>query len=281
MPELPEVETVCCGMDKALRGRTIIKAQTRREGLRRPFPTRLAERLRGRRIEKCRRRAKYIVAELDNGLDLVIHLGMSGQIFLIPPGPHPELRKHDHLVIDFDDGSRLAFNDARRFGIVLLLEAGMLAEHEAFRNLGPEPLERGFTGKVLAHALKGRKTDIKAALMDQRTVAGLGNIYVSEALFHAGIDPRRQAATIDGAQATRLVAAIKKVLKAAIAAGGSTLKDYRQADGELGYFQHRFAVYDREGGPCPGCTCHVSKTGGIERIVQGGRSTFFCPRKQK
>ena len=281
MPELPEVETVCRGMDKALRGRTVLKAEAHREGLRVPFPKGLAGKLQGRRILGCRRRAKYIIVDLDDGQDLVIHLGMSGQIFLVPPGQVHIRRKHDHLVMDFDDGSKLAFNDARRFGVVLLLEEGHINEHKAFSGLGPEPLERSFTGKTLAKLLEGCKTDIKAALMDQRTVAGLGNIYVSEALFLAGISPRRRAATVQGQKADDLAAAIKKVLLAAIRAGGSTLKDYRQADGELGYFQHSFAVYDRAGQACPGCTCAVNKTGGIERIVQGGRSTFFCPRKQK
>jgi len=280
MPELPEVETVCRGMDKALRGRTIAEVHTHREGLRAPFPAKLAEKLAGKQIIHCRRRAKYIVAELDNGQNLVIHLGMSGQIFLMAPGHIYKQRKHDHLIMKFDDGSQLAFNDARRFGIVLLLDKSELETHPSFRDLGPEPLERSFTGKKLAQLLAGKKTDMKAALMDQRVVAGLGNIYVSEALFLAGISPKRKAGTIKGGEADALVSAVKKVLNAAIKAGGSTLKDYRQADGELGYFQHRFAVYDREGKPCPGCTCDVKKTRGITRIVQGGRSSFYCPRKQ-
>lgn len=280
MPELPEVETVCRGMDNALRGRSITEVHTHREGLRVPFPAKLWERLTGRRIILCRRRAKYIVVELDDGQNLVIHLGMSGQIFLMAPGHIYKARKHDHLIMKFDDGSQLAFNDARRFGVVLLLDKGELETHPSFRDLGPEPLERAFNGKKLAQLLAGKKTDMKAALMDQRVVAGLGNIYVSEALFLAGIGPKRKAGTIKESQANALAAAIKKVLNAAIKAGGSTLKDYRQADGELGYFQHRFAVYDREAKPCPGCTCDVKKTGGIRRIVQGGRSTFYCPRKQ-
>jgi formamidopyrimidine-DNA glycosylase len=281
MPELPEVETVCRGMDKAIRGRRIVEAKIHREGLRVPFPPGLARKLAGREVLKCRRRAKYIVVDLDRDLALIIHLGMSGQIFLVPPGQAFTPRKHDHLVLTFDNGSILAFNDARRFGIVLLLTREEFKTHNTFRALGPEPLERGFNGKVLAETLKGRKSDIKAALMDQRTVAGLGNIYVSEALFYAGISPRRQAGTVRGDTALKLAAAIKKVLQAAIKAGGSTLKDYRQADGELGYFQHSFAVYGREGKACPGCTCQVSRTDGIEKIVQAGRSTYFCPRKQK
>jgi formamidopyrimidine-DNA glycosylase len=281
VPELPEVETVCRGMAKALTGRVIAKAQTHRAGLRVPFPARLTERLKGRKIAACRRRAKYIIVALDNGEALVIHLGMSGQIFLIAPGQEHAARKHDHFALTLDDGSRLVFNDARRFGIVMLLEQAKLKEHAAFRGLGPEPLEPAFNGKTLARLLEGKRCDIKAALMDQRVVAGLGNIYVSEALFRAGIAPRRQAGSVRGMEAFALAKAIKEVLRAAIKAGGSTLKDYRQSDGELGYFQHEFAVYGRDGKPCPGCTCKVEKTGGIEQIVQAGRSTYFCPRKQK
>lgn len=281
MPELPEVETVCRGMARTLTGRVIAKAQTHREGLRVPFAPRLAERLKGRRIVECRRRAKYIVVELGGGEALVIHLGMSGQIFLIAPGQEHAARKHDHFALTLDDGSRLVFNDARRFGIVLLLEQAGLEEHAAFRGLGPEPLEPSFNGKKLAQLLEGKRCDIKAALMDQRVVAGLGNIYVSEALFRSAIDPRRQAGSVRGAEAAALVKAIKEVLRAAIKAGGSTLKDYRQSDGELGYFQHSFSVYGRDGKPCPGCTCKVVKTGGITQIAQAGRSTYFCPRKQK
>jgi formamidopyrimidine-DNA glycosylase len=281
MPELPEVETVRRGMDKAITGRTIKTAHVHREGLRAPFPPQLAQKLKGRKIVKCGRRAKYIVVDLDNDDALVIHLGMSGQIFLMTPKHKYEPRKHDHFVLDFDDGSKLAFNDARRFGTILLMPRHELALHAAFRDLGPEPLDKSFTGKVLAAELKDRKTDMKAALMDQRNVAGLGNIYVSEALFDAGIHPKRIAGTVKGALADKLVVSIKKVLNASLKAGGSTLKDYRQADGELGYFQHSFTVYGREGKACPGCTCQLSRTGGIEKIVQAGRSTFFCPRKQK
>ena len=212
---------------------------------------------------------------------LMLHLGMSGQIFLLTPGSDYQRRKHDHLELDFDDGSRLAFNDARRFGLALLIKRADLAAHPAFAALGPEPLAASFSGQALAALLKDKRTDIKAALMDQRVVAGLGNIYVAEALFHAGIDPRRRADQVRGDHAARLAPAIKKVLRASIRAGGSTLKDYRRTDGELGYFQHKFAVYSRAGKACPGCTCDISKTGGIERTTQAGRSTFFCPRKQK
>ena len=251
MPELPEVETVCRGMREAITGRTIKAVRLNRAGLRTPFPAGLAKMLTGRNIRACRRRAKYILVELAGDQILVLHLGMSGQIFLIHKGSTYEARKHDHFELDFDDGSRLAFNDARRFGQVLLVAEEDLDAHPAFKGLGPEPLEPAFTGKALAALLFGKKADIKTALMDQKTVAGLGNIYCSEALFHAGIDPRRPAGQLGERECSVLAAAIKKVLRAAIRAGGSTLKDFRHADGELGYFQHKFAVYGRGGKGLP------------------------------
>jgi formamidopyrimidine-DNA glycosylase len=281
MPELPEVETVRRGMANAITGRTIKAVDIRREGLRTPFPKDMAERLSGRKVKKCLRRAKYILVEFDRGPAMSLHLGMSGRISLIAPKQAYEPAKHDHLIMMFDNGLRLVFNDPRRFGMVFLVESEVRDTHKAFANLGPEPLENDFTGPVLAAALKGRKTNIKAALLDQRVVAGLGNIYICEALYHARIDPRREAGTITGRQASDLVRAIKKVLNEALEAGGSTLRDYRQADGELGYFQHRFAVYGREGKPCPDCKCDVSTNCSIQRITQAGRSTFFCPCRQK
>ncbi len=279
MPELPEVETICGALQIALRGRIIKAVDVRHTGLRVPFPPKLAGKLKNRRILSCARRAKYICVNLDNGQTLLIHLGMAGRILLHHGGPYRP-GKHDHLIVTCGDGTRMIMNDARRFGMVLLLADGEQNTHKALRGLGPEPLERSFNGPALAARLKGRKTCIKAALLDQRLIAGIGNIYASEALFRAGTDPRRRAGSLTAAEATRLAASIKTVLRAAIKAGGSTLKDYRTAEGELGYFQHHFAVYDREGRACPGCRCQVSRTGGIKRIVQGGRSTFFCPRKQ-
>ena len=280
MPELPEVETVRRALDEALRGHKIANVDVRAKGLRKPFPKDLRARLTGRKILHCTRRAKYALLELDNNDVLVIHLGMSGRVMLHERTIAYKPERHDHLVMTFDNGLRFALNDARRFGAVYLVAKNKLDGHEAFKSLGPEPLEKNFTGAVLASALAGRKTPIKMALLDQGIVAGLGNIYVSEALFDAGISPLRKAGSLSVKEAKALCASIKKVLKKAVAAGGSTLKDYKRPDGELGYFQHCFAVYDRVGSACPGCDCNVGKTGGIKRIVQGGRSTFFCPRRQ-
>ncbi len=302
MPELPEVETVMRGMEAALSGRIVADVAVRRAGLRVPFPKTLKKDLEGRRAVHFSRRAKYILMRVEDHSPLdpparggrgaqreggseaartvIIHLGMSGRILLTAPKIGYKPGKHDHLVVRFDDDSYLVFNDPRRFGMVLLGRASEMEEHPALAGLGPEPLGNEFSALVLAESLAGKKTSIKAALLDQRVVAGLGNIYVSEALFHAGIHPERIAATITAAEAERLVPAIRKVLDAAITAGGSTLRDYRHADGALGYFQNQFAVYDRDGQACPGCTCRVDRTDGIQKIQQSGRSTYFCPQRQ-
>lgn len=279
MPELPEVETVRRGLAAKLEGRRFARVEQRRPNLRVPFPDRFPERLSGRRIEAVRRRAKYILVHLDDGTVLIVHLGMSGRIVMsdAPSGP-PE--PHDHVVFGIDDGSEVRFNDARRFGLMTLTTEDGLAAHPLLAALGPEPLGNAFDPVVLSERVSGRRTSIKAALLDQTVVAGIGNIYASEALFRAGISPLRIAATVAGPRAERLVPAIRQVLGEAIEAGGSSLRDYVQASGELGYFQHRFAVYDREGQPCPGCDCDRAATGGIRRIVQANRSTFFCPRRQ-
>jgi formamidopyrimidine-DNA glycosylase len=211
---------------------------------------------------------------------LLAHLGMSGRM-LLARREEARSEPHDHVVFETDDGWVVRFNDARRFGIMDLAERATLSSHPLMAGLGPEPLEREFDGPRLARALKGRATSIKAALLDQRIVAGLGNIYVSEALHRAGISPRRRAGSLSPPRVERLVAAVKSVLAEAVAAGGSSLRDYVQTSGELGYFQHRWAVYDKEGKPCPGCDCDPGRTGGIRRIVQGGRSTFYCPRRQR
>jgi formamidopyrimidine-DNA glycosylase len=275
MPELPEVETVARGLAVRLEGRRIAKAETRRGDLRWPFPKGFAQRLTGRRVDKVRRRAKYIVAELDDGNALLAHLGMSGRM-LLSKGRPAELEPHDHVILETDDGWCLRFNDARRFGMMDLVPLAKLEEHKLLRAVGPEPLGNAFSGPVLAAALKGKKTSIKAAILDQAVVAGVGNIYASEALFRARISPKRLAYTVQAERAEKLAAGIKSVLKDAIAAGGSSLRDYVQADGELGYFQHQWRVYDKEGQPCPeGCG------GTIRRIVQGGRSTFYCPKCQR
>lgn len=283
MPELPEVETVRTGMAPAMEGQRFTQVQINRPDLRWPFPERMAERLTGTRVERLRRRSKYILCDLDSGETLLIHLGMSGRV-LISGDPlgnfvhnHPAPEKHDHVVFDFENGARVTYNDPRRFGAMDLIQTAGLDAHPLMSSLGPEPLGNSFHAEALKAALDGRNTPIKSALLDQKTVSGLGNIYVCEALYRSGVDPRRKAKAISAERVGRLTNAIRQVLTEAIEAGGSSLKDYRQADGELGYFQHNFDVYDREGEPCksPGCS------GQIRRIVQSGRSTFFCPQCQR
>jgi len=289
VPELPEVETVRRGLAGPMEGRRILRAEVRREGLRWPFPEGLAARLEGRRVEHLGRRSKYLLAELSGGETLLVHLGMSGRITVSAPGntearslgtfvhPHRAPETHDHLVLHLEDGLRVTLNDPRRFGAVDLLDTARRDAHPLLRGLGPEPLGNAFAEPYLAARLAGRRTSAKAALLDQAIVAGLGNIYVCEALFRAGISPRRRAGRISRVRLARLVAAIRTVLAEAIEAGGSSLRDYRQADGELGYFQHSFAVYGREGGPCT----HEGCGGTVRRIVQSGRSTFYCPSCQR
>ncbi len=280
MPELPEVETVVRGLAPALEGRVLARVEVRRPNLRIPFPSDLSERLEGARVLTVRRRAKYILIEMTGGDVVIAHLGMSGRLY-IEPGAPSEVGKHDHLILTADDGTTVRFNDARRFGLVTLDRTETLDRHPLLAGLGPEPLGNAFNGPALAAALAGKRTPIKAALLDQKVVAGLGNIYISEALFHAGLSPRRLAASVQGNRAERLAAAVKTVLERAIAAGGSSLRDYVQPTGELGYFQHAWAVYGREGEPCPGCDCDVAATGGVRRMVQSNRSTFYCPRRQR
>ncbi|HYM72848.1 MAG TPA: bifunctional DNA-formamidopyrimidine glycosylase/DNA-(apurinic or apyrimidinic site) lyase [Stellaceae bacterium] len=275
MPELPEVETVRRGLALKMTGRRIVDANLRRQDLRRPFPPMLARTLTGATIGALRRRGKYILIELDDNGILLLHLGMSGRITTSDAAtPHAT---HDHVVLTLDDGTVVRFNDARRFGLLDFMRRGEETAHPLLAGMGPEPLEPGFSGAYLTTALAGKMTPIKAALLDQRIVAGLGNIYVCEALYRAGVSPRRLAGTVAGARADKLAAAIRDVLTEAIEAGGSSLRDYVQADGELGYFQHRWAVYGKEGEPCPACTCAE----GVRRIVQSGRSTFFCAKRQR
>jgi len=275
MPELPEVETVRRGLALKMTGRHIVKAELRRQDLRRPFPPMLARTLTGAKIGKLARRGKYLLIELGEEGTLLLHLGMSGRITVGPAGaPHAP---HDHVVLTLDNGTVVRFNDARRFGLLDYMRRGEEAAHPLLAGMGPEPLELGFNGKYLGQKLAGKTTPIKAALLDQKIVAGLGNIYVCEALYRAGLSPRRLAATVTGARAAKLAKSIRATLTDAIEAGGSSLRDYVQANGELGYFQHQWAVYGREGEPCPGCTCKE----GVQRIVQSGRSTFFCAKKQR
>ncbi|MEM8753105.1 MAG: bifunctional DNA-formamidopyrimidine glycosylase/DNA-(apurinic or apyrimidinic site) lyase [Pseudomonadota bacterium] len=287
MPELPEVETVRRGLAPALEGRVISRAIQRRPDLRWPLPARFAERLTGRRVIRLGRRSKYLLADLDPAdgpaETLIVHLGMSGRILIGGAAPgafHREAGgdgKHDHVVLEVEGGGRVVYNDARRFGAMDLWPTAEIAAHKLLASLGPEPRTNGFHGDYLAGALKGRMTPIKAALLDQKIVAGLGNIYVSEALHRAGISPKRMAGSIGRPRIDRLAAEIDATIADAIEAGGSSLRDYRQADGELGYFQHAFRVYDREGAPCPveGCA------GVVRRVAQAGRSSFYCPRCQR
>lgn len=279
MPELPEVETVRRGLLPIFQGRTLVRVDQRRADLRRPFPPGFARRLTGHRVLALRRRAKYLLADLESGDTLVIHLGMSGRMVIGDAWPDVPGR-HDHVIFATDHGKVVVFSDPRRFGLMDLIPTPGVDAHPLFAGLGPEPLGNTFNGPVLAAAFDGRRTPVKAALLDQSVVAGLGNIYVCESLFSAGIHPQRSAASLSAAEIDVLVAVIRDVLERAITAGGSSLRDYVQADGELGYFQHAFAVYDREGGGCGGCDCDPAATGGVQRIVQSGRSTFFCPRRQ-
>jgi formamidopyrimidine-DNA glycosylase len=277
MPELPEVETVRLGLAAALEGRHLRRIAINRADLRKPFPPDFVQRLTNRRILRVRRRAKYLLLDLDNSETLIMHMGMSGRftVYGHNSGMTAGAGKHDHVVFDTGEGTRVVFTDHRRFGLMAITPTAELDRHPLLSGIGPEPLDRAFTPAVLSAALKGKRTPIKAALLDQRVVAGLGNIYVCEALFRSGISPRRSSSSVPGTRAQRLVPEIKSVLKDALAAGGSSLRDYAHADGELGYFQHHFAVYDREGKPCPRCGTT------IRRIVQAGRSTFFCPRCQR
>jgi formamidopyrimidine-DNA glycosylase len=283
LPELPEVETVRRGLEPVMAGAVIARAEVRRAGLRWPFPARMAERLTGARVERLRRRSKYILADLSTGETLLIHLGMSGRMLISGTmlgefhHDHPAPEKHDHVVLHMDTGARITFNDARRFGAMDLFPTGEDDAHPLLARLGPEPLGNAFNERHLVAALAGRNTPIKAALLDQHIVAGLGNIYVCEVLHRAGISPRRKAGRIAAARAAALVPIIRDVLGEAIASGGSSLRDYRQASGELGYFQHAFRVYGREGAACATPDC----TGTIRRIVQSGRSSFYCPRCQR
>ena len=281
MPELPEVETVRRGLLPAMEGGLIARAEVNRPDLRWPLPERMAERLTGATVRQLRRRSKYILVDLDTGESLLVHLGMSGRMLVsgVMLGgfhqDHPAPQKHDHVVLHMAGGARVTFNDARRFGAMDLVRTDREDAYWLLAGLGPEPFGNEFHEDYLVARLKGRATPIKSTLLDQRVVAGLGNIYVSEVLFRAGIDPRRQAGRISARRIASLVPIVRAVLSEAIEAGGSSLRDHRQTDGELGYFQHTFRVYDREGEPCGTCAAP------IRRIVQSGRSSYFCPACQR
>lgn len=270
MPELPEVETIVRGLGPVLNGRRIESIDLRRPDLRRPFPPDLRQRLTGARVTALKRRAKYGLIETDRGDTMVFHLGMSGHWRIDPT----EIGKHDHVLIETDEGRRLALNDARRFGSVDIVRSDALDSVEPFAGMGPEPLGDSFDGISLGRALEGRTAPIKALLLDQRIVAGLGNIYVCEALHMAGIAPGRAGGLIASARLDRLADAVKMVLLAAIEAGGSSLRDYVRPDGELGYFSKEWRVYGREGAAC---RCGAA----IRRRADSGRSTFFCPKCQR
>jgi len=296
---LPEVETVRRGLAPHLEGRRLARVELRRADLRLPFPPDFVQSLAGHRIERLGRRAKYLVAELDTGRALIMHLGMSGRFTVHAPGmagrrkarpghdtpkegpaaepgiPGSGTGVHDHVILETDAGVRIVYTDHRRFGLMAL--ADVAAAHPLLRHLGFEPLDGGLTGPALAAALEGRRSPIKTALLDQRIIAGVGNIYACEALYRAGLSPRRLSRTVQGMRAARLAGAVHAVLKEAIEAGGSTLRDYAGTDGELGYFQHRFSVYGRAGAACGREACG----GTITRIVQGNRSTFLCSSCQR
>jgi formamidopyrimidine-DNA glycosylase len=294
MPELPEVETVRLGLEPVMVGARLDRIEQRRADLRFPFPEDFTTRLAARTVLALRRRAKYLLAELDGGEILIMHLGMSGRFFIARPGANARMpgeflheagydKRHDHVVFEMSNGARITYNDVRRFGFMLLVDVNALPRHKLMQGLGVEPLGDELTAAYLAERCRGKNSSLKAALLDQRIVAGLGNIYVCETLYRAGLSPRRSAsclATKSGAptaRAARLLPEIRAVLEDAIRAGGSTLRDYHAPEGDLGYFQHSFAVYGREGLECarPGCG------GTVRRIVQSGRSTFYCPGCQR
>lgn len=290
MPELPEVETVRRGLAPALVGARFVSIDQRRPDLRFPFPENFVQRLTGRRIEALSRRAKYLLADLDDAQVLVMHLGMSGSFRVedeTPPGNFHYLKAknaaHDHVAFRLSTGKRIIYNDPRRFGFMQIIARAELSAHPLFRNVGLEPLGNEFDGAALARLFAGKAAPLKAALLDQTLIAGLGNIYVSEVLHRAGLSPRRAAGSLvrkNGSPTGRadlLAKVIRDVLEEAVEAGGSSLRDHRQTDGALGYFQHRFRVYDKEGAPCPRDGCG----GTIKRIVQSGRASFFCARCQK
>ncbi|MBU2981220.1 bifunctional DNA-formamidopyrimidine glycosylase/DNA-(apurinic or apyrimidinic site) lyase [Lentibacter algarum] len=283
MPELPEVETVMRGLAPSMEGEVIASVDVHRPDLRWPFPENMSGRLAGQKVLRLRRRSKYILADLAGGESLLIHLGMSGRMTVSgdPLGQfahnHPPLEKHDHVIFNMVNGARIAFNDPRRFGAMDLLNTATAESHKLLAKIGPEPLGNSFSEDTLVAAFKNRSSPVKTALLDQRIVAGLGNIYVCEVLHMTGISPTRPAGKLSRKRVASLVPAIRQVLEAAIKAGGSSLKDFRSAGGELGYFQHSFRAYGREGETCVNEGCK----GAIKRITQSGRSTFYCNMCQR
>ena len=279
MPELPEVETVRAGLAASVTGKRLLAVDQRRKDLRVPFPADFVKRLAGRWLIEVSRRGKYLLWTFDDDTVLLAHLGMSGRMMVRHGAAVPTRGSHEHVAFQFEDDVWVTFADPRRFGLMTLTTRGDAARHPLLAAMGPEPLEDAFDAVYVRGAFKGRRAPLKNALMDQRLIAGLGNIYVCEALFRARLSPFRAAGSLTAATAARLVRAIRAVLQDAIAAGGSSLRDYVQASGELGLFQHRWGVYGREGKKCP--DCKPSWRCSVTRSVQGGRSTFYCPRRQR
>lgn len=275
MPELPEVETVMRGMQPALEGKKLINIEARCDSLRWPIPNNFADRLRGRRVINIARRAKYILWYLDDETVMILHLGMSGRVSITAKRPS-KIQKHDHLIFTTEEGAVIRFNDARRFGMVDLSTSDSIFQHKLLRQIGPEPLSNDFNELSLKEMLRGKKTTIKNALLDQRVVAGLGNIYVCESLFRSNISPKRLALNVKGKRLKALSLNIREVLNEAILAGGSSLRDHAQTNGDIGYFQHNFMVYGREGQACKKNGCGNK----VNRIIQSGRSTFYCTKCQ-
>ncbi len=281
MPELPEVETVCRGIRPSLEGRLIKNVLVRNRSLRQKIPANFEKTIAGSVVESVVRRAKYIIINFDNQWSLLWHLGMSGRVTVFDASKSddtgPEFLKHDHVAFETDDGTWVVYNDTRRFGLMVLCKTDDLAEHKLMKDIGPEPLSNQFHAPMLKQKLSGKKTSIKQALLDQRVVAGLGNIYVCEALFRSKISPKKLAGEVSLKKLEGLCAQVRDILLEAIGAGGSTLRDHAQVDGELGYFQHSFQTYGREGEDCAHKNCKSK----VAKIVQGGRSTFYCPTCQK
>ena len=275
MPELPEVETVMRGMQPALEGKKLTNIEARCDSLRWPIPNNFADRLKGRRVINIARRAKYILWYLDDETVMILHLGMSGRVSITAKRPS-KIEKHDHLIFTTEEGAVIRFNDARRFGMVDLSTSGSIFQHKLLRQIGPEPLSNDFNELSLKEMLRGKKTTIKNALLDQRVVAGLGNIYVCESLFRSNISPKRLALNVKGKRLKALSLNIREVLNEAILAGGSSLRDHAQTNGDIGYFQHNFMVYGREGQACKKNGCGNK----VNRIIQSGRSTFYCTKCQ-
>lgn len=281
MPELPEVETVMRGLMPYMVGQQITHVAQNRPNLRVPFPPGLTDKLVDQKILSLNRRGKYFMLNLGNNYSVIVHLGMSGSFKIYTDNMLFVPQKHDHFILTLASKTRVVFNDPRRFGMVLYHPSKDLDRHKAFINMGVEPLDLEFNGVYLHRSFQSTSSPIKTALLDQRIVAGLGNIYVCEALYLSGINPKTKAHKVSLKRCHILVNAIKAVLIKAIEAGGSSLKDHRQADGQLGYFQHQFSVYGKQGKACPDCDCEIERTHGIKRIIQAGRSTFYCPRKQR